>query len=276
MKMKCIISLVCCFVFVLSSSAQKIVESYIPQKDSVRIGAGKKDYLPFSAKGFTLILPADTVIKGTIISLEGDAFNIKEMPDDQLIHKQANAKGFAVLYVCTGNPVEFYFSDKTISMMDIMINIAMQQYHLPNKNIFLLGVGLGGNRALRYVEYCKKGKSVFNPAIKGVALFDSPLDMARMWYEGMKGIKDNAAESAVIEGKMVTYMLKDNFGGTPKHFVNDYNEYSPYSHYDETNRHIPFFKNIAVRAYTDNDVAWWLQNKKKTYFEMNAPDMAGL
>src|SRR6188768_3194061 len=81
---------------------QNIYESYIKQNDSLRIGNGKTDFLPFNDKGYTLILPdTTTLIKGVIISFEDEKFNLVDNPKQQ-IYKEANSKNLAVLYVSTG------------------------------------------------------------------------------------------------------------------------------------------------------------------------------
>ncbi len=261
-------------VAVVSADAQVIHENYIAVKDSVRIG--DKDYLPFTEKGYTLVLPENKAVQGVVVSLDGAKFDVHTATAAQLIHPAANAAGLAVLYLCTGNPVEFFFDKKSIDETDALLSIVFRQYNLPNKNVFLLGANLSGTRGLKYIEYCRKGKSAFNPDIKGIALFDCALDMVRMWNEGTKGIKDNVAESSVAEGKMVTYILKDQFTGKPHSFMKNYLDYSPYSYWDEENRNIPFYEKYAVRAYTEPDVQWWIEHKAKSYYETNAPDMAGI
>ncbi|MBI3235007.1 MAG: hypothetical protein HYZ42_13395, partial [Bacteroidetes bacterium] len=141
---------------------QKIYESYIKQNDSLRIGNGKTDFLPFNDKGYTLILPdsANNNITGTIISLEDEKFDLVNNPKQQ-ISKEANLKKLAVLYISTGIPVDFYFSEKSLSFIDTTILSVFKKYKIPNKNIFFLGVSLSGHRALKYIEYFKTGKSKF-------------------------------------------------------------------------------------------------------------------
>lgn len=256
--------------------AQIIHESYIAAKDSLRIGLKNNDFLAYSEKGYTLIMPESGVIQGVIISLDGSRFDLKTAPANQLIHPEAIARGMAVIYVSTGNPVEFFFDRKVIDQVDAMLTIVFRQYNIPNNNIFLLGANLSGTRGLKYLEYCRSGQSSFNPDIKGICLFDCALDMVRMWNEGLKAIRDNKAESSVAEGKMVTYLLKEQFLGKPHSYLKAYLNYSPYSYWDEESRHISVYKRYAVRAYTEPDILWWMQNKGKAIFETNAPDMAGI
>ena len=266
------------FFFILTKqvSAQNTIERYLKLKGSLRIGSGKHDTVSFMHRGYTLILPGSTKdIKGVIISLEDGRFDLKNNPSQQ-IYPQATSNGFAALYLSTGVPVDLYFSEKSLYYIDLLLKNLFIQYKIPNKNIFFLGVNLAGHRALKYIEFCKKGKSKFNPDIKGIVLCDGVLDWVRQWFEAKKGVRDNFAESSVGEGKFLIYLLEKNLGGTPKNQLEKYLLFSPYSYFDESNRHIKYFKNFAVRAYTEPATHYWIEKKGKTTFDTNFPDMAGI
>lgn len=256
-------------------SGQKVIEQYISQNDSLRIGFGKTDFLPYNDKGYTLVLPDTTNnINGILISFEDRRYDLKSSSKQQ-VYREATAKSLAVLYVSTGIPVDLFFSERSLTYVDTTIKSVFIKYHLPNKNIFFLGVNLSGHRALKYIEFCKEGKSKFAPDVKGIVLCDGVLDWVRQWYEGKKGVRDNFAESSVIEGKLVTYLLEHNLKSTPKINLENYLNFSSYSYFDDTDRHIKYFKNYAIRAYTEPATYYWLEQKRKTTFDTNFPDMVG-
>lgn len=260
----------------VDSYGQKIYENYTKTNDSLRIGKGEKDFLQFNDKGYTLVLPDTTTsISGMIISLEDEKFDLKNNPKQQ-IYKEAILKNLAVLYVSTGIPVDFYFSDKSLSFIDTTILGVFAKYSIPNRNIFFLGVSLSGHRALKYIEYCKTGKSKFKPEVKGVVLCDGVLDWVRQWYEERKAVKDNFAPSSVWSGKLVTYLFEKNLKGTPKDNLNAYLDFSPYSYFDEENRHLKYFKDLAIRAYTEPATYYWMDERRKGVFDTNFPDMVGI
>jgi hypothetical protein len=265
------------FLFILTKqvNAQNTIESYLRLKGILRIGTGKNDTISFNDRGYTLLLPGATNdIRGVIISLEDRKVNLNDNPSHQ-IYPQATSKGFAVLYISTGIPVDLYFSEKTLSYIDLLLKNLFNQYKIPNKNIFFLGVNLAGHRALKYIEYCKKGKSSFKPDIKGIVLCDGVLDWARQWFEAKKGVRDNFAQSSVAEGKLIVYLLEKNLGGTPKNQLEKYLAFSPYSYFDESHRHIKYFIDLGVRAYTEPATHYWMDAKRKTTFDTNFPDMVG-
>ena len=274
--MKPFIAILFLFISAAHAGGQKVIERYIVQKDSVRIGLGKNAFLPYNDKGYTLVLPdTSNNINGVLISLEDRKFDLQSNSTQQIYH-EAIAKHFVVLYVSTGVPVDLFFSTKSFVNVDTVIKNVFTRYNLPNKNIFFLGINLSGHRALKYVEFCKQNKSNFNPDIKGIILCDGVLDWVRQWYEAKKGIRDNFAESSVIEGKLITYLLEKNLGGTPKNNLEKYLDFSPYSYFDETDRHIKYFKDYAIRAYTEPATHYWLDTKRKTTFDTNFPDMVGI
>src|SRR6476660_3748526 len=67
-------------------------------------------------------------------------------------------------------------------------------------------------------------------------------------------------------------MLKAN----PKTNLEKYLDFSSYSYFDDSDRHIKYFKDYAVRAYTEPATYYWLDAKRKTTFDTNFPDMVGI
>lgn len=273
---KYIIIVVLLFSLGSDLKGQNIYEAYTRSKDSVRIGNSPKDYLPYNDSGYTLILP-DSITKpqGVLISLEDQKVDLKINPKQQ-IYSQATAKGFAVLYISSGVPVDLFFSAKTFQSVDATIATVFKRFNLPAHKVFFLGVSLAGHRALKYTQYCKQGKSNAGLSIKGVVLCDSVLDWVRQWYEEKKGARDNFAPSAVSEGKLVTYLLEKNLMGTPKNSLNAYVNFSPYCYFDETHRNVKYFKELRIRAYTEPATYYWMNERRKGVFDTNFPDMVGI
>ena len=63
------------------SFSQKIIKDYEPVKnDSLKIGIGENDFLPFIQKGYTLMLPENKKIKGVLkdFSVSKDLLSMKQ------------------------------------------------------------------------------------------------------------------------------------------------------------------------------------------------------
>ena len=137
-----------------NTNGQNIVEEYQKaKKDSLRIGELDTDFLEYIEKGYTLAKPDNTSnISGVIIFFEGSGFDKKNMSAKQL-YTQANIAGYAVLSVSTEIPLDFFFSENSILDAHKIIERAFDKNNLPYNNVFFIGVGLSGHRALKYVEY---------------------------------------------------------------------------------------------------------------------------
>ncbi len=263
-------------LFAQSSFAQKVIENYSSQQGVLRYGPGEKDLLPYGEKGFTLVLPDNgQTPTGTVVDLEdyrlsaGDSLRYKEFKNESL------KRGFAFLTIATGVPVDWYFSDSSLKYVDAEMKDTFTKYHLSYKNIFLLGLMTSGHRALKYVEYCKKGKSAFNPAIKGVILSECAIDWVRMWYEAQKQVRDHETESGLFEGKLVHYLFDVHFKETPAAAIDKYIEFSPYSYFDLQMKKSVLYKDLSIRAYTFADIRYWFSAQGKGIYDSNYPDMSG-
>ncbi|HEV7424311.1 MAG TPA: hypothetical protein VGO21_03925, partial [Candidatus Paceibacterota bacterium] len=236
------------------SHAQKIIQEYSYEPDSVRIGKGPKDFLPVSEKGFTLILPEGSQdYLGTVIALEDYRLYGGDTLKYESFSNEASKKGLAFLIIATGVPIDLYFAEKSLIYSDTLMKSVFTKYHLPNKNIFLLGEMNCGHRALKYIEYCKNKKSIFNPPIKGVVLIESAIDWVRQWYEGQKQVRDHLTEGGYFEGNMITYLFNENLKSTPATNISKYTEFSPYSYFDTEMKKPKLYEDLSIRAYTYAD-----------------------
>lgn len=265
-------------LLILQGHAQKVYESYTPVKDSLRYGYGPHDVFPCGSKGYTLALPdPKEAVKGVVLVLNDDKVNLQDTsrPQEGLIHRQANAKGYAALYISTGIPLDLYFSEESLQYVDQLIKTVFSRYQLPNKNIFLLGAMVSGHRALKYIEYCKKGKSSFAPAIKGVILSESAIDWVRQWYECQKQVRDHLTATGFFEGNLITYLFATNLHDTPITNIRKYIDFSPYSYFDTKMEKPVLYKDLAIRAYTYADIRYWFSAQGKGIYDSNYPDMSG-
>lgn len=255
----------------LKSFSQKIVEDYKPLKnDSLRIGTGGNDFLPFIQSGFTLMLPENESIKGVLIFLEDSEYDKKNRSAKQ-IYNQASEKGFAVLSVSTEIPLDFYFSKSSMLSAHKLIRDTFSKYNLPNENIFFLGASLVGHRAMRYIKFLKEGDLEFQLNIKGIVICNFTMDFTRKWYQHKRDIRINRIN--LWEPKFMNYMLETYLEGTPKTNPKSYYNFSSYSYFDDKNRNIKIYKDYAVRAYIEPAIKYKLTNQLRTLYENNSTDM---
>ncbi|GGG97456.1 hypothetical protein GCM10011416_14320 [Polaribacter pacificus] len=265
------------FLFILGISSnvysQKVIENYAPKKnDSLRIGKGENDFMPFIQKGYTLMLPEDKAIKGVLIFLEDSGYDKKNKSSKQMYH-QASEKGFAVMSVSTDIPFDFYFSKSSMVSTHKIIGEVFNKYNLPNDNIFFLGATLVGHRAMKYIEFVTKEDFDFQLNIKGIVICNFTLDWTRKWHQHKRDIKINRID--LWEPRFMNYMLETHLKGTPINAPENYHSFSSYSFFDEKNRNITIYKNYAVRAYIEPAIKYRLKKYVRTLYENNSTDMVG-
>ncbi|MDH7447795.1 hypothetical protein [Aquimarina sp. 2201CG14-23] len=253
--------------------SQNIIESYKPKRnDSIRTGTGEKDFLPLIQKGYTLILPKSNTIKGVLIFLEDSEYDKRNKSAKQM-YNQASEKSFAVLSVSTEIPLDFYFSEASIHSTHRQIREAFAKHNLPNKNIFFLGASLVGHRAMKYIEFIKKGDFEFQLNLKGIVICNFTMDWTRKWYQHRRDIRIDRIN--LWEPKFINYMLETNLSGTPETASENYHNFSTYSYFDDKNENIEFYKDYSVRAYIEPAIKYRLKKYFRTLYENNATDIVG-
>lgn len=256
--------------------SQRVIDNYAPQHGQLRYGPGQNDVFPYGDKGFTLVLPGDgRPVTGTVVDLEDQRVSAANSVGNQEFGSEAMKKGFALLTISTGVPVDWYFSESSMQFVDSVMHDTFVKYQLPNKNIFFLGIMTSGHRALKYIEYCKSGKSGFHPAVTGVILCECAIDWVRMWYEAQKQVRDHATASNFFEGKLIHYLFDQQFKVTPVQDIGKYIDFSPYSYFDLQMKKPALYVGLAVRAYTFADIRYWFSAQGKGIYDSNYPDMSG-
>ncbi len=270
---KLLITLLLSFFYVSNIHSQEISQDYKPLKnDSLRIGIGDKDFLPFIQSGYTLMLPKNKTLEGVLIFFEDSKYDQKNRSAKQM-YDLASQKDFAVLSVSTEIPLDFYFSNASILSAHKTIKEVFEKYDLPNKNIFFLGASLVGHRAMQYIQFIEKTKPEFQLNTKGIVICNFTLDWTRKWHQHKRDIRINQIN--LWEAKLMNYMLETHLKGTPKTVPNRYHEFSPYSYFDEENRNIATYKNYAVRAYAEPAIKYRLEKYIRTLYENNTTDIVG-
>ncbi|XLS27795.1 hypothetical protein ACJD0Z_11375 [Flavobacteriaceae bacterium M23B6Z8] len=268
------IALVLLLLFLYQVSfSQTIIQAYAPAtKDSLRIGKGENDFLPYIQSGYTLMLPEAKKLKGVLIFLEDSGYDQKNS-NAKLLYDQAAEKGYGVLSVSTEIPFDFYFSSASMQSVHQLIQQAFSDHELPNTHIFFLGGSLTGHRALQYIKYMKEGNHTFQLNIDGIVICNFTLDWTRKWYQHKRDIRINRIN--LWEPTFINYMLETHLKGTPQTALERYHDFSPYSYFDEKNENIRLYKDYAVRAYIEPAINYRLKKYYRTLYENNATDMVG-
>ncbi|MCB0635684.1 MAG: hypothetical protein KDC54_03655 [Lewinella sp.] len=230
--------------------------------------------IPAEPPGYTLIQPKGET-EGVIVFF-GSGRDTTHAGYEMRLYETATDQQVALLYVSTGNPLEFLFDSTRYYQLERYIHQAVQEYNLPAHRLLFTGMSLGGTRALKFAEWCMAGHAPHGVRPRAVAICDAPLDFFRFYQQGERAIRMGASPISVNEATWVNYQLQEHLGGTPDEAPRAYRDYSPYVYEVSIFDPLESLRNIAVRAYTEPDVEWWIAQRQKDYYSINAPDAAGL
>lgn len=263
------------FVFILIfvcsiTYGQKVINYEVPAEGDIYLTLGIA--IPKINSGYTAWLPEDKNIEGLIVFTHPRRDTVSA---DTLIN-YAIQNNLAVLYATTDNRLEFLFDKSKLQELENYINEVIIKYNIPKDNLLYCGMSLEGTRAMKLAMFAESPDSKHKLKPKAIVLCDSPLDMVRFHKEMVKAKELNFNPVTANEGTWVSGYLEANLGGTPEENMEAYINYSPYCYSDENVNNYLNFKNIAIRAYTEPDVNWWIDTRRKDYYSMNSIDLAAL
>ena len=228
--------------------------------------------IPKINSGYTCWFPDVDTVLGLVVFFHArrDTVNADEFIEYAL------QKKIGVLYLTTENRVDFLFEKEEMQQMESFIREVITRYSISPANMIYCGMSLAGTRALRLVMFANTKDSEHKIVPGAVAICDAPLDMIRFYRQCIRALELNASEIAVNEASWVSSCLSKNLGGPAHEQMQAYLDYSPFSHDQVGYNYLSYLDGVAVRAYTEPDVAWWMANRQKDYYGMNALDMAGM
>lgn len=251
-------------------SSQIVVNEEIVSKGNIKLSEDVT--IEKGNAGYTAWLPESGKIKGMVVFTHAR----RDTLNSEFIIDYAISKQLAVIYATTENRFEFFFEDQKMQEIESYIRKIITDHDIPKNNLLYCGMSLEGTRALKLALFGHSQKSRYNLKPRAIAICDAPLDMVRFYKEAVKAGNLNFNPIAANEGVWVSEYLKTNLGGTPEEDLKEYLKYSPYSYTASENSKLNQLKNTALRCYTEPDVNWWIETRRKDYYAMNATDLAAL
>lgn len=253
-----------CFV---SSRGQTVIDKAFPAEGNIELTHDIT--IPKISAGYTLWLPESPPI-GMIVFTHSRR---DTLASDSLID-YALSNDLAVIYATTENLLEFLFSIEKMKEIEAYLMEAISNYQIPNDKLLFCGMSLEGTRALKMAIFAHTEASTYHLRPAAIVICDAPLDMIR-FHKSMKKAEHLQAHPATAnEGKWVSGYLEKNLEGNPTTKMKKYLAYSPYSYQEGGDRYLNYFGDIPIKAYTEPDIQWWMETRKKDYYDMNAIDLA--
>jgi hypothetical protein len=92
----------------------------------------------------------------------------------------------------------------------------------------------------------------------------------------IKSIKRNFSQDAVEESRAIIKLLTKDLKGTPKTNIKSFQINAPYSYSAYNGGNAYLLNRPAIRLYTEPDINWYIKNRRKDYYDLNAIDNAAL
>lgn len=264
--------------------AQTQITDYEKLEGSIQVGPTEDTTIPRTWRGYSLLLPEDEEpVEGLIVVFSGHR-TLETISEPMKMYDHAFEQNLGVLSVSTGIPTDFYFEDEKMLMVRSFIREAAETHgemmNSPLENLNYVGFSIGGTQALKFTIFCQTSPSQCRLAPDSVAVVDAPLDMIRFWRATERAERVDFHPLGAGEGKWVSHWLEKNLGGTPRENRAAYVEYSPYTYtwenVEDLGGNAQYLKDIPLRTYTEPDVRWSIDHRRKGYYSKNAIDMAAL
>ena len=162
---------------------------------------------------------------------------------------------------------KLFLTDKEKTDLEKELNQILDKHSINKNNVYIGGFSSGGNIAILLGNDLIKTKNKLQP--KGVFVVDSPLDLENLYQDAQKDIQEKSNNDAVEECHFIINMFDKNLG-KPVYSIQNYAYYSPYLISKNTVENLKYLKNIKVRFYCEPDLEWQIENRNRTYEDLNA------
>lgn len=213
-------------------------------------------------------------IKGAIVILPSGRETTEDLIKQISIPKLAFDKGIVTIIPSINWGTENRKVE--IEILDKIFKEVIDLHKIPKEKFVLGGLSNGGMISLIYTQQSVKDKNNTLLQPKGVFGLDVPLDKAHLYEYCQREIKRNFSELGVGEARWIMNNYNEIYGGSPEEFPEKYIEASIYSNGKKDGGNAKYLKNIPVRLYTDLDVNWLMNERRRDLYDWNGTDNVAL
>ncbi len=218
-------------------------------------------------------------VKGVLVLLPGSGANFDDFAVPKARYLPAAgtlaARGIATVLVAPAPDVIFGDAAHLDRLEDTLTEVigGLTSQPVP---IAIGGLSRGGTDALLLAERCASAACRMPYAVRAVFTVDAPLDYGRLLEVARREQREkppltNLEEARLIEASLLRLAGADAGPTSPRLL-----EASPLTANAPDGGRARALAHVAVRAYTEPDVQWWLTERNVDYYGMNALDAASL
>lgn len=220
--------------------------------------------------------------RGALVLMPGFGGSFADFSDagSSVSHHSVLADSLAsreVALVLIAPPVGVLFGGAAhMQQLEDTINEALKAVGAGALPIAIGGFSAGGTDAILFAERCADERCAMPHKVRAVFAVDAPLDWYRLWENAMLVLKNRPPGANVAEAQSIQTALETRLGKQPTPSSRRYLTSSPLATKERDGGNARMLKDMAVRAYTEPDIQWWMENRSADYYGMNALDAASL
>jgi len=161
-------------------------------------------------------------------------------------------------------------------MLNEIFSQVIKRFNIPKDKFVMGGFSGGAMLSLTYTEKANREKGSTTIIPKAVFGIDPPLDYAHLWNHCIRDIERDFSDVAVAEGKWITEMYREEFGGSPAEQPKNYIKYSIFSQSEKDGGNAKYLLNTPILLYTEPDVLWSMENRHRDFYDLNAIDISAM
>lgn len=163
-----------------------------------------------------------------------------------------------------------------IQLLNDIFEEVVKTHNVSKANFILGGLSNGGMISLTYAQQAVKNPEKTFLLPKGVFGLDVPLDKAHMYAYCQREIKRNFSEAGMNEARWLMNNFNEMYGGSPQEYPEKYVEASIYSNGAEDGGNAKYLKDMPIRMYTDLDVDWLINQRRRDLYDWNGTDIVAM
>ncbi|MGK7395053.1 MAG: hypothetical protein ACNS62_10785 [Candidatus Cyclobacteriaceae bacterium M3_2C_046] len=219
-------------------------------------------------EGYYLAVPPESAeLAGVLVLLPGFGQKAESIFPETKIHNVAYVNGILTIAIAGGH--KLYADEEVTAKLDDAFNHIQKEFSVDKEKFVIGGFSAGGTISLRYAEYCYEYPQKASIQPQAVFSVDSPVDLFQIWSYFNREIEKNFSEAGVSEAKYVAEIMLREIGD-PQNNKENYERLTPFNSDLTSPGNEKYLKNIGVRVYHDVDIAWQLQNRRRSLFDSNA------
>lgn len=206
--------------------------------------------------------------RGLLVLLPGYGDTV-DFYDDVRLPELMRKRGYLVAALSMAGYINW---EQDVTALHTVLSRIVAHHPIPARALAIAGFSAGGTGAIRYAEFCVEKPCAPELRAAAAVSIDGPLDFER-WHQCAARKAERQPDNPA--GAMIVKML-GNLLGSPTDQRASYVRAAPLTVTERNGGNARLLRETAIRAYTEPDIVWTIDNWSNDYYCTNAIDQAAL